>query len=128
MSVSFDSPDLQFAMALFMVRGAHGYKGFSEKVGDNLYKVDSIGFREAIENRIDPIDPSKVSSLSSGQIEVLSQTEAGKALIPLLNRMGELGMLDFREGLTNPDIINRVKNRLPNNSYALAVNAYQRSI
>lgn len=129
MSVSkLNSPDLQMAKDLFMIRGAYGYRGFSEKVGENLYKSNSIAFREAIENATNPIDASKVSSLSSGQIKVLNNTLGGKTMIPLLNRMGELGMMDFRKGFVSPEILNRIQNRLQNNSYASTINAYKRSI
>lgn len=114
----------QKTMDLFLLRGAYGYKGFSEKVGENLYRSDSKAFWEAIENGIEPIDPSKVSSLSSGQIKVLNSTSSGNSLIPLLNRMGQLGMMDLREGLVNPKILNRIQN----NSYATTINAYKRSI
>jgi len=39
-------------------------------------------------------------------------------LIPLLNRMGQLGMMDVREGLVNPKIF----------QYTSTMNAYKRSI
>lgn len=114
----------QTTMDLFMIRGAYGYKGFSEKVGENLYRSDSKAFREAIENSTEPIDSSKISSLSPGQIKILNSTSSGNSLIPLLNRMGQLGMMDLREGLVNPKIIDRIQNK----SYASTINAYKRSI
>lgn len=97
MSVKFDSPEMEISKNLFMLRGAYGYKGFSEHLGGNMYKVDSKAFQEAIENATVPMDASKVSSLSFGQIKVLNNTLGGSSMIPLLNRMGELGMMDFRE-------------------------------
>lgn len=109
---------------LFLIRGIYGYKGFSEKVGENLYRSDTKGFWEAIDNATNPIDADKVSRLSSGQIKMLSFTSDGNALIPLLNRMGELGMMDFRQGMIKPEIIARVQK----NSYASTINVYKKSI
>src|SRR5690625_6569090 len=92
-----------------MIRGAYGYKRFSEKVGENMYRSNAVAFREAIENATELIDVSKVSKLSSGQIEVLNRTSSSNWMNPLLNRMGELGMMDLREELMNPKITNRIK-------------------
>lgn len=114
----------QKTVDLFLLRGAYGYKGFSEKVGENLYKSDSKGFWDAIENGREPINPDKISSLSSSQIKILNRTSSGNSLIPLLNRMGQLGMMDLREGLVNPKIIERLQSK----SYASTINAYKRSI
>ncbi|MEY9978005.1 hypothetical protein [Lysinibacillus sp. RC79] len=106
------------SIRLFILRGAYGYKGFTEQVGENMYKVDTKAFQETIENAKEPIDPSKVSELSSNQIKVLQGAPSGSWLIPLLNRMGQLGMMDLREGLVNPKVF----------QYTSTVNAYKRSI
>lgn len=45
-------------------------------------------------------------------------------MIPLLNKMGQLGMIDLREGLTN----SKFANKYHNNAYASTMNAYKRSI
>lgn len=120
----FNDPNVTAGMQLFMLRGAYGYKGFSEKIADNMYKSDSIAFREAIENSKEPFDVNKVSELSIQQKNILNKTSAGNALIPLLNRMGELGMIDLRKELINPEIINRVQK----NAYQTKINAYQNGI
>lgn len=112
------------AKQLFMLRGAYGYTGFSEKIGDNMYKVNSIAFAEALKNSTEPLDASKVSTLSPGQIKVLNATTGGEKMIRLLNRMGELGMMDLRKGLVNPRIIDRIQK----SAYHPAIDAYKRSI
>ncbi|KPN97498.1 hypothetical protein [Lysinibacillus sp. ZYM-1] len=106
------------SIKLAILRGAYGYKGFTEQVGENMYKVDTKAFKETIENAKEPIDQSKVSKLSSDQIKVLQGAPSGSWLIPLLNRMGQLGMMDLREGLVNPKIF----------QYTSTMNAYNRSI
>ena len=106
------------SIRLFILRGAYGYKGFTEQVGENMYKVDTEVFQETIEHAKEPIDASKVSKLSSDQIKVLQGAPSGSWLIPLLNRMGQLGMMDLREGLVNPKIF----------QYTSTMNAYKRSI
>ncbi|MGG2054749.1 hypothetical protein ABFY48_10135 [Lysinibacillus pakistanensis] len=106
------------SIRLFILRGAYGYKGFTEQVGENMYKVDTEAFQETIEHAKEPIDASKVSKLSSDQIKVLQGAPSGSWLIPLLNRMGQLGMMDLREGLVNPKIF----------QYTSTMNAYKRSI
>ncbi|MEK3934439.1 hypothetical protein MKY41_03895 [Sporosarcina sp. FSL W7-1349] len=121
---NFNTPEMRASMQLFMLRGAYGYNGFSEHIGGNMYKVDSKAFRETLENATEPIDPSKVSTLSAGQMKMLNSTASGNWMIPLLNRMGQLGMMDLREGLANPKFahLNR------NTSYNPTINAYKRSI
>lgn len=106
------------SIRLAILRGAYGYKGFTEQVGENMYKVDTKAFQETIENAKEPIDTSKVSKLSSDQIKVLQGAPSGSWLIPLLNKMGQLGMMDLREGLVNPKIF----------QYASTMSAYKRSI
>ena len=106
------------SIKLAILRGAYGYKGFTEQVGENMYKVDTKAFKETIENAKEPIDQSKVSKLSSDQIKVLQGAPSGSWLIPLLNRMGQLGMMDLREGLVNPKIF----------QYTSTMHAYKRSI
>jgi len=106
------------SIKLAILRGAYGYKGFTEQVGENMYKVDTEVFQETIEHAKEPIDASKVSKLSSDQIKVLQGAPSGSWLIPLLNRMGQLGMMDLREGLVNPKIF----------QYTSTMNAYKRSI
>jgi len=49
---------------------------------------------------------------------VLQGAPSGSWLIPLLNRMGQLGMMDLREGLVNPKIF----------QYTSTMHAYKRSI
>lgn len=106
------------SVRLIILQGAYGYKGFTEQIGENMYKNDVKAFKEAIENAKGPIDASKVSKLSSDQIKVLQGASSGSWLIPLLNRMGELGMMDLREGLVNPKVF----------QYTSTINAYKRSI
>ncbi|MDM5233489.1 hypothetical protein [Lysinibacillus pakistanensis] len=53
---------------LAILRGAYGYKGFTEKVGENMYRVDTKAFQETIEHAKEPIEANKVSVLSSDQI------------------------------------------------------------
>lgn len=106
------------SIRLTILRGAYGYKGFTEQVGENMYKVDVKAFQETIENAKEPIDASKVSKLSSDQIKTLQGAPSGSWLIPLLNRMGQLGMMDLREGLVNPKLF----------QYTSAMNAYKRSV
>ncbi|KOP69765.1 hypothetical protein AMS59_22935 [Lysinibacillus sp. FJAT-14745] len=106
------------SIRLTILRGAYGYKGFTEQVGENLYKVDTKAFKETIENAKEPIDASKVSELSSNQIKMLQGAPSGSWLVPLLNRMGQLGMMDLREGLVNPKLF----------QYTSTMNAYKRSI
>ena len=115
---------LEMSRQLFMIRGAYGYKGFTEQVNENSYTSNSKAFQEAIENATEPIDASKVSALSSGQIKVLRGASSSSWMIPLLNRMGQLGMIDLREGLINP----KFANRYHNNAYTSTMNAYKRSI
>lgn len=112
------------AMQLFMIRGAYGYRGFTEQVNENSYTSNSKAFQEAIENANEPIDASKVSELSSGQLKVLQSASSGSWMIPLLNRMGKLGMIDLREGLINP----KFANKYHNNMYTSTTNAYKKSI
>lgn len=107
-----------WSIRLTILQGAYGYTGFREQVGENMYKDDLKGFIEAIVNAKEPIDTSKVSKLSSDQIKVLQGDPSGSWLIPLLNRMGKLGMMDLREGLVNPKIF----------QYTSTMNAYKRSI
>lgn len=116
--------NLSLSMKLFTIRGAYGYKGFTEKVGENLYKSNTLTFQDAIENATKPLDASKVSALSANQLTVLNQTASGRSLIPLLSRMGELGMMDLRQGLVNPEFANSFQN----SQYTTAISAYQRSI
>ncbi len=106
------------SMQLFMLRGAYGYMGFTGKVGDNLYKVDSQGFKKALENSTEPVDANKVSTLSANQLSVLKQSSTADWMIPLLSKMGNLGMIDLREGLVNPAFLQRNQ----------VVNAYKNSI
>lgn len=112
------------AKMLFVLRGAYGYTGFSEKIGENMYKVNSIAFEEALKNSTEPLDKSKVSTLSPDQIKMLNHTTDGEKMIRILTRMGELGMMDLRKGLVNPRIVDRVKN----STFPSAINAYHRSI
>lgn len=113
-----DSIRNNMSMQLFMLRGAYGYMGFTEQVGKNLYKVDSKGFKEALENSTEPLDASKVSTLSANQLSVLKQSPSASWMIPLLSKMGSLGMMDLREGLINPKHLQRTQ----------AMNVYQSSI
>lgn len=113
------------AMNLFMMRGAYGYKGFTEQVSENAYTSNSQAFQEAIDNAKEPIDASKVSALSSSQIKVLQGTSRGNWMIPLLERMGQLGIIDLREGLINLKFANKYHN---NNAYTSTMNAYKRPI
>lgn len=103
---------------LIILQGAYGYKGFTEQTGENMYKTDLKAFQETIENAKEPIDTSKVSKLSSDQIKVLQGAPSGNWLIPLLNKMGQLGMMDLRDGLANPKIF----------QYTSTMSAYKRSI
>ena len=119
-----NSANLDWSKKLFILRGAYGYNGFTEKVGDNLYKVDSKSFQDAIENATEPLNPSKVSSLSANQLHVLKQSPSANWMIPLLTRMGDLGMIDLREGLYNKDLIERLG--VPSSKNAS--NAYRNSI
>ncbi|MGE7988551.1 hypothetical protein [Lysinibacillus fusiformis] len=75
-------------------------------------------FQETIENAKEPIDTSKVSKLSSDQIKVLQGVISGSWLIPLMSKMGQLGMMDLREGLVIPKIF----------QYISTMSAYKRSI
>ena len=120
----FNTIENRMAMKLFMMRGAYGYKGFTEQVNGNSYTSNSKAFQEAIENAKEPIDASKVSELSSDQIKVLQGASSGSWMIPLLNRMGQLGMMDLSEGLKNP----KFTNKYHNNTYTSAMDAYKRSI
>lgn len=120
----FNDPNVKAGMQLFILRGAYGYQGFTEKISDNMYKSDSIAFREAVENAKEPFDINKVSQLSREQKDILSKTSTGQSLIPLLNRMGELGMIDVSKGLVNPKIIDR----LEKNTYERKIKAYQNGI
>lgn len=120
----FNTVENRMSMQLFMLRGAYGYKGFTEQVNENSYTSNSKAFQEAIENANEPIDASKVSELSSDQIKVLQGASSGSWMIPLLNRMGQLGMIDLRESLINPKFANRFQNNL----YTSTMNAYKRSI
>ncbi|MGA3676022.1 hypothetical protein [Lysinibacillus agricola] len=106
------------SIRLTILRGAYGYKGFTEQVGENMYKIDTKAFQETIENAKEPIDASKVSKLSSDQTKMLQSAPSGSWMVPLLNRMGELGMMDLREGLVNPKLF----------QYTSTMNAYKRSI
>ena len=119
-----NSANLDWSKKLFILRGAYGYNGFTEKVGDNLYKVDSKSFQDAIENATEPLNPSKVSSLSANQLHVLKQSPSANWMIPLLTRMGDLGMIDLREGLYNKEHMKR----LGSHAYTNAANAYRNSI
>lgn len=119
-----DSIRNNLSMQLFVLRGAYGYKGFSEQVGENSYKDDVQGFREALENSPEPIDASKVSSLSANQLSVLNQSPSASWMIPLLSKMGSLGMMDLRKGLINPEFSTEFQNK----SFNTAINAYKRSI
>jgi len=119
-----NSVNLAWSKKLFILRGAYGYNGFTEKISDNLYKVDSKSFRDAIENATEPLDPNKVSSLSANQLHVLKQSPSANWMIPLLTRMGSLGMIDLREGLYNKDLIERLG--VPSSKNAS--NAYRNSI
>ena len=119
-----NSVNLDWSKKLFILRGAYGYNGFTEKVGDNLYKVDSKSFQDAIENATEPLNPSKVSSLSANQLHVLKQSPSANWMIPLLTRMGNLGMIDLREGLYNKEHMKR----LGSHAYTNAANAYRNSI
>ncbi|AUS86916.1 hypothetical protein LBYS11_11465 [Lysinibacillus sp. YS11] len=106
------------SIRLTILQGAYGYKGFTQQTGENMYKTDLKAFRETIENAKEPIDTSKVSKLSSDQIKVLQGAPSGSWLIPLLNKMGQLGMMDLRDGLVNPKIF----------QYTSTMSAYKRSI
>lgn len=106
------------SVRLIILQGAYGYKGFTEQIGENMYKNDVKAFQETIENAKEPIDTSKVSTLSSDQIKMLQGTPSGSWLIPLLNRMGQLGMMDLRDGLANPKLF----------QYTSTMSAYKRSI
>ncbi|WP_025116279.1 hypothetical protein [Lysinibacillus fusiformis] len=106
------------SIRLTILQGAYGYKGFTEQTGENMYKTDLKAFQETIENAKEPIDSKKVSKLSSDQIKVLQGAPSGSWLIPLLNKMGHLGMMDLREGLVNPKIF----------QYPSTMSAYNRSI
>lgn len=119
-----NSVNVDWSRKLFILRGAYGYNDFTEKVSDNLYKVDSKSFREAIENATEPLNPSKVSSLSPNQLHVLKQSSSASWMIPLLTRMGNLGMMDLREGLYNKEHMER----LGGSSYTTALNSYRNSI
>ena len=119
-----NSVNADWSKKLFILRGAYGYNGFTEKVGDNLYKVDSKSFQDAIENATEPLNPSKVSSLSTNQLHVLKQSSSASWMIPLLTRMGNLGMMDLREGLYNKEH----KERLGGSSYTATLNSYRNSI
>ena len=113
-----DSIRNNMSMQLFTLRGAYGYMGFTEKVGENLYTVDSQGFKETLENSTEPLDASKVSTLSANQLSVLKQSRSASWMIPLLSKMGSLGMMDLREGLVNPEFLQRTQ----------TMKAYQKSI
>ncbi|MCR6522142.1 hypothetical protein [Lysinibacillus capsici] len=106
------------SIRLTILQGAYGYKGFTEQTGENMYKTDLKAFQETIENAKEPIDTSKVSKLSSDQIKVLQGAPNGSWLIPLLNKIGQLGMMDLRDGLANPKIF----------QYTSTMSAYKRSI
>ncbi len=106
------------SIRLTILQGAYGYKGFTEQTGEKMYKTDLKAFQETIENAKEPIDTSKVSKLSSDQIKVLQGATSGNWLIPLLNKMGQLGMMDLRDGLANPKIF----------QYTSTMSAYKRSI
>ncbi|MEK5231735.1 hypothetical protein MHB42_08135 [Lysinibacillus sp. FSL K6-0232] len=121
--------ELAVSMQLFMLRGAYGYKGFKVDIKDEHgqvigYRNDTKGFMDALENATEPIDASKVSQLSFGQIRMLNGASSGSWLVPLLNRMGELGMMDLREGLGNPKYARLFKQ----NTFTSAINAYTRAI
>ncbi|MGR6904161.1 hypothetical protein [Lysinibacillus sp. BSL11] len=106
------------SIRLTILQGAYGYKGFTEQTGVNMYKTDLKAFQETIETAKEPINASKISKLSPDQIKVLQGAPSGSWLIPLLSRMGQLGMMDLREGLVNPKIF----------QYTSTMNAYKRSI
>lgn len=106
------------SIRLTILQGAYGYKGFTEQTGLNMYKTDLKAFQETIETAKEPINASKISKLSPDQIKVLQGAPSGSWLIPLLSRMGQLGMMDLREGLVNPKIL----------QYTSTMNAYKRSI
>lgn len=116
---SFDISEMSLSMQLFMVRGAYGYKGFSEKTENNLYRSNFKAFQDTIKYAKEPIDKNKVSTLSTSQLEVLQRTSGGTRLIPLLNRMGQLGMMDLSIELM-PSKANR--------SFTSVINAYQKSV
>lgn len=109
---------INISKQLFMLRGAYGYMGFTEQVGKNLYKVDSQAFKETLENSTEPLDANKVSSLSDKQLSVLKQSASASWMIPLLSKMGSLGMMDLREGLVNPKHLQRFQ----------TMNAYPKSL
>ncbi|UUV24318.1 MULTISPECIES: hypothetical protein [Lysinibacillus] len=106
------------SIRLTILQGAYGYKGFTEQTGVNMYKTDLKAFQETIETAKEPINASKISKLSPDQIKVLQGAPSGSWLIPLLSRMGQLVMMDLREGLVNPKIF----------QYTSTMNAYKRSI
>lgn len=121
--------ELAVSMQLFMLRGAYGYKGFKIDIKDENGKVigyrnDMKGFMDALKNATEPIDASKVSKLSSGQIHMLNGASSRSWLVPLLNRMGELGMLDLRQGLGNPKHAKLFRQNMFNST----INAYTRAI
>ncbi|WP_369595684.1 hypothetical protein [Lysinibacillus pakistanensis] len=58
----------EMSIRLAILRGAYGYKGFTEKVVENMYRVDTKAFQETIEHAKEPIVANKVSVLSSNQI------------------------------------------------------------
>lgn len=121
---NFNDPNVQMGMKLFMLRGAYGYKGFSEQIDENISRSDAIAFREAIENSTKPFDDMKVSTLSRQQQNVLNRTSGGQWMIPLLNRMGELGLIDLRTELNN----SKFTDRMQKNAYTATIRAYTRSI
>ncbi|WP_254660121.1 MULTISPECIES: hypothetical protein [Lysinibacillus] len=69
---------------LTILQGAYEYKGFTEQVGENMYKADLKAFQKTIENAKEPIDASKVSELSSNQVKTLQGAPSGSWLVPLL--------------------------------------------
>jgi len=123
-SPSLHSSEVQKSIQLLILRGAYGYKGFTKQVDEKGYTVDSKAFWDAIENATEPIDASKVSTHSSGQLSMLKGAPSGSWLIPLLNRMGQLGMMDLRQGLGNPKYA-KIFNQ---SAYTSTINAYKRSV
>lgn len=121
---TFNDPNVQMGMRLFMLRGAYGYKGFSEQIDEKTTRSDAIAFRKAIENSTKPFDKSKVSSLSPKQQNILNRTSSGQWMIPLLNRMGELGLIDLRTELNNSKFTDSARK----NAYASTIKAYNRSL
>lgn len=110
------------SVQLFMLRGAYGYMGFTEKIEgtENMYRVDIQGFEEAL-NSSEPLDASKVSSLSDNQLSVLQRSPSSSWMIPLLNKMGSLGMIDLREDLFNPRHIPHVQRVQASQAYENAL-------